>query len=412
MPERRIEIFDTTSFLDEDELSPERAGEILSKAEKKECPFRFSDKAEYMTYLVLRAITALRINGRPFQSESIEQYDAYWRNKVSLAPLPNPNISSLSAPPPLSLNRANEIITAFENIDPANPENTINTLLSRADDGENEILALIKQAYLAKLQFEGKTPIITADEEARILKKWHRLCCNAAGGTGVLENCIPSPPVTLQISVGYELMAVLNDQPDTLRHVDTQVYFASITPSCMIRGRDILKHLFLQMELCKTLLMHQASLREMIEKSIGRLSPASQLKVLEGDPSGYVDDKIPCFGQVVKDGEDRWQIFYQLCRDNAVIKRYRHVETGDVFTIVLRPDGTLELPKLKNGEEIAMMDPEYDEFLLDEDWADGGSPIDGNWISSLAENSQGDTGGGSGNNLDNTPPDPDKDSVN
>ena len=47
MSERRIEKFDTTNFIDEGELSPKRAAEIVEKLEKHECPFRFKDKVLY-----------------------------------------------------------------------------------------------------------------------------------------------------------------------------------------------------------------------------------------------------------------------------------------------------------------------------------------------------------------------------
>lgn len=422
MPERRTEIFDTTSFLDEDELSPQRAEEIVAKTGNHEYPFRFKDEILRMRHLVLRAITACRINGRPFQPESLGQHDAYWKRNL---PLNFPNFDARtipSAPVPLSINRANEIATAFESIDSTDSENTIKTLPFRAEDSDLAILDLIRQAYLTKLQAERKAPIFTADEEAEIYGKWNRLCGNADSNQGFIKNPL-TPTAEMQIDVGYELMAVLHDQPDTLRHTNISLCFASTIPPLVIRGRDILKHLYFQMEFFKTVLMFHKALRERVEEFIDRLNlnPRSQLQYLEKDPSGLVDNKVmACLAQVVTDSEDTWKIIYMLLSDNSVVKQYHHLGSGDVFSVVLRPDGTLELPKLEEGENFTLVssDPDDEEGDLDDGYGDSG--IEGFLDLSGGRLPGGgraaDAGGGAGNfdelSLDDIPPDPDKDPIN
>ena len=278
MSERRIEKFDTTNFIDEGELSPKRAAEIVEKLEKHECPFRFKDKVLYMRYCVLRAITACRINGRPFIPASIPQHNNYWEQKIPLARLDFDNSTIPSVPVSLSVGRSNEIISAFEIIDPDDSKNTIKTLPFRAGDTDIAILDLLRQAYIARLQSEGKAPFLTDDEEAELYEKWNKLCGNMSGSKDLIKNPV-SPLAIMQISPGIELMAVSNDSPDSLRNANVQLCFASTTPPLVIRGNEILRHLFFQMETHKTILKFHAVLRNRIKEYIDRMSSTSSLQM-------------------------------------------------------------------------------------------------------------------------------------
>jgi hypothetical protein len=197
-------------------------------------------------------------------------------------------------------------------------------------------------------------------------------------------------------------MAVSNDSPDSLRNANVQLCFASTTPPLVIRGNEILWHLFFQMETHKTILKFQAASRAHIEEYIDRMSPTSSLQGLERDPSGEEARASICLTEFVTDGEDTWQISYRLLADDSVVKQYLHQSTGDVFSVVLKPDGTLELPKLREGEEIVVMgsNPEEDDNEDEVNFCCGaGCGVDAD-------------GGTDEHSLDSAPPNPDKDAIN